>query len=114
MSIQNLSKTNPAQLNDAPLNKEFTLKDGDRFTISDRSFVYRAPERKSKVSFPRTARERERERERGGGRRDRERFCIALQASLEAVGVEEVISKYTYIFIPTLKSHDILFLVIKH
>lgn len=111
MSIQNLSKTNPAQLNDAPLNKEFTLKDGDRFTISDRSFVYRAPERKSKVSFPRTAREGERGR---GGRRDRERFCIALQASLEAVGVEEVISKYTYIFIPTLKSHDILFLVIKH
>lgn len=104
-----MSKTNPAQLNDAPLNKEFTLKDGDRFTISDRSFVYRAPERKSKVSFPRTARERE-----GGSRRDRERFCIALQASLEAVGVEEVISKYTYIFIPTLKSHDILFLVIKH
>jgi hypothetical protein len=38
----NLSSDNPAQLNGVALDKEHPLKDNDRFTISDRTFIYRA------------------------------------------------------------------------
>jgi hypothetical protein len=37
-----MSKTNPTILNKKELNKEIVLKDGDEFTISERSFVFRA------------------------------------------------------------------------